>query len=282
MVILSCDDLRGYVVDEELFIKALEEAKLFKKVDVLSWNADVDWSEYDVALIRTTWDYTKNRENFLKALKSIEDSGCRLMNSFKTVEWNSDKTYLHELSQKGLPVVPSLFLEKLNIEQALLDLEKFESDKFVIKPTVGASAEGILVLNKEDLSVEIKKRYDQKDLRCFIQPFLDNILQGEVSYFFYNGEFQYAVRKLPKKGDFRVQEEHGGLITEHSPQPFEIDKAVAIQKEAGDVLYARVDAVFSSESDWMLMELELIEPSMYFNKVPCSAQKFVKALQKAL
>ncbi len=113
---LTCDDLSGYVIDDDLAIGAFSNFFPEDDLDVISWSDTyTDWSEYDFAVIRTTWDYTNRLDEFLSVLKKIEDSGCTLLNPRSTVEWNSRKTYLKELSKKKIPVLTRIFLEEEDI-----------------------------------------------------------------------------------------------------------------------------------------------------------------------
>lgn len=276
---VSCDDLSSYVVDDEIVFNLLND-RSDVSYDVVSWSDDsVEWSDYDLAILRTTWDYTKNLDSFLKKMVHIESKVSRLLNSKKTIEWNAEKTYLQTLSENGVSIIPSIFL-KDETDYSLS--EKIKDDiKYVLKPVVGASANDIKVLMGKELlvflkSLEIKSRW-------FVQPFLEEVLQGEKSLIFFNREFSHGVKKVPKANDFRVQEEHGGLITFYHPtdEEFKFAKLALDQIEDDQLLYGRVDFI-STQDGPKLIELELIEPSLYFRTQDQAASNFVSAIDKFL
>lgn len=276
IALLSCDDLSDHVVDENILVEALMKTENFE-VETISWSKPgVDWSLYDCALIRTTWDYTKKIERFLSVLRDIESSGCILLNSSKTVEWNSDKSYLKEVSKSGVKIVPSVFLSDENEASFLEKINLFEESKFVLKPLTGASADDIKVFTKSE-ALDTWKNVEGKS-RWFVQPFMESILSGERSCFFYNGKLSHAVKKVPKEGDFRVQEEHGGDIKPYEPSSKDLSFCEEmVESFTKDLLYCRIDFI-ESDGELMLMELELIEPSMYFRVSESAAKNLVEAL----
>ena len=275
---LTTKDLGNYILDEDCLENALKAYdKIYAKY--VPWSEDINWSDFDMVVIRTTWDYTENLKKFLKVLENIKNSGAKLFNPYSLICWNSDKIYLRALSEKGVSVVESLYFSEENfLEQA----ENFKSEKFILKPRVGAGSKGISFVSLDELT-RLKKNH-QKTKTHFVQPFIKEIHQGERSYFYFNGEFSYAIKKTPKKGDFRVQEEYGGIITIHEANAQELEeakKAVESVKEH-DPLYLRVDAVITEKNEWKLMELEAIEPSMFFRVVSEGAELFASALMERL
>lgn len=276
IALLTTKDLEDHILDEDRLEKALETYDEVQ-FEYIPWSADVDWSTYDMVVIRTTWDYTKKPKEFLKALETIKNSGAKLFNPYSLVSWNIDKIYLKSLLEKGVSVVDSLYFDE---EDFLEKAKSFNSDKFILKPRVGASSEGISFASLEELS-KLKEIHQEKKTH-FLQPFIKEIHQGERSYFYFNGEFSYAIKKTPKEGDFRVQEEYGGIITTHEPEAQELDEAkkAVLAVSEHEPLYLRVDAVVTDEGSWKLMELECIEPSMFFRVVPESASRFASALMQ--
>jgi glutathione synthase/RimK-type ligase-like ATP-grasp enzyme len=271
---LTTKDLDGHILDEDHLEKAIQT---YDEVEgeYVPWSADVDWSSFEMAVIRTTWDYTKKTKAFLESLEKICESGCKLQNPYDLVVWNTDKVYLRDLSQKGVSVVESLYFDE---DDFLERAKSFNCDKFIVKPRIGASSEGISFSSYEDLKA-LKEKHKGLNTH-FLQPFIEEIHSGERSYFYFNGEFKYAIKKTPKEGDFRVQEEYGGIITVHSPDTEELkeaEKAVLSVKEH-DPLYLRVDAVVTKSGQWKLMELEAIEPSMFFRVVDGAAESFAASI----
>lgn len=271
---LSCKDLDGYVVDDKLAIDELDKNQEYK-VTIVPWDEDYNWKEFDLVIIRTTWDYVQRINDFLPKLRLI-DSQAPLMNSFEVVEWNHHKFYLKELEARGVKIVPT---QNFTYPGTITAPADWKNDHFIIKPAVSATAYKTMIVKREDLNspVVLKELYPGDWL---LQPFLTEIDQGEISLCYFNKSFSHATIKIPRPGDFRVQEEHGGDI-----QSYIADKGLImigqkiVEAIPFDLLYARVDLV-KSGNDYLLMELELIEPSLYFRTNSQSVIKFKAALDK--
>lgn len=281
LALLTCDDLTGFVVDDDLLIDAFAKEAPEIKVETVSWsNTEVDWASYNFAIVRTTWDYTKRLTKFLGVMRSIEESGCALLNPYEILNWSSSKTYLKDIEARGIKIIPSLFLGCVDEIKFKETLSSWSGDKFVLKPVVGASADDIKVLDRAALIEEFKTLKNKAE--WFIQPFIESVFTGEISCIYFNGKFSHALRKVPKENDFRVQEEHGSEIISYNPTALEMsftdDVVEALTK---DLLYSRVDFL-ETEDGPRLMELELIEPSFYFRKSPGSPENFVRAFKGLL
>lgn len=268
VALLTCKDLGKYIVDESYLEEALKG--LGHEVTWLEWDhSSADWASFDLVLLRTTWDYTKKRDAFLAQLEKIQSCGVRLVNSSDVVRKNSDKSYIVDLFEQGLRVIPSALFRE---DQLNRYYDQFSCDQLVIKPRVGASAENIVVLNKGDVLPALLEGKDY-----FVQPFLDEIAEGEVSLCFFDKELSHSVIKRPKGGDFRVQEEHGGSTEPYSPEASLVSWAAEFLHP--EMRYARVD-VAKYKGEWCLMELELIEPSFYFRHCPMAASNFAQAIDQ--
>lgn len=274
---LTTDRLEGFVTDDALTVEPLRE--LGWNVDHVSWRRpDVAWDRYDAVVIRSTWDYHKAPDEFLRALEAI-DRASRLANPLELVQWNARKTYLRELADRGLPVVPTIWETGPSAERVRGLFDELGTDEIVIKPVVSASAFDTYRLRRDpDRGAEMAEVFAGREVMA--QPFLRSIVEeGEHSVFFFAGEYSHAVLKSPKEQDFRVQEEHGGLIRE-------VDPPASLVELGHDILgslprrplYARVDLVRLDAGGYALMELELIEPSLYFRTSPGSARRFAEAL----
>lgn len=273
------DSLDGYVADDELAIEPL--ARLGFKVDTISWrDTTVDWSDYEAVIIRTPWDYQRSPAKFLQALEAINSSSARLENSLDIVRWNLDKRYLIDMEQRGCGIVPTIWDAAYSSAEFDLWLEKFGVDELIIKPTVSATAEHTYRLNSFDASLT-----NVFASRTFIvQPFMPNIVaEGEYSLFFFNGEYSHTINKSPKTADFRVQEEHGGIITEVEPdEKLRLAAQNALDKIGEPLLYARVDLVRDERDEFVLMELELIEPALYLRMSDGAPERFAGAIETLL
>ena len=302
---LTLDDPSDYVIDDHLVVPVMAEAGW--RVDSVSWRAEVDWNDWDAVLIRTPWDYQDDPDAFLEVLATIEASSARLENSIETVRWNLRKTYLRDLETRGVLIVPTIWGldESPSVEGLLAALEakdfgaEFESGNrgIVVKPVVSANAYDTFPITEATSRDELEsiagtfRRADGSVRPYMIQPFVRSVVEeGEVSLFYFGREFSHAVLKTPKSGDFRVQEEHGGAITvlEEEDPRFTAMARRRIGERGADVmasldpapLYARVDLVRTAADDFAAMEVELIEPSLYFRMHPDAPGNFVSAFDR--
>lgn len=279
---LTLEHRRGFFIYDHLTYEPL--ADLGWAVQEIPWQQpNVVWDDYDMVVIRSPWDYQKDVPSFLKVLERIDRSSAQLQNPLDIVRWNLEKSYLKELQGWGVEIVPTRWganLGRTSLESLFLDLQ---TEQIVIKPTVGANADDTLWLARcgpRDLTVQAIATFGS---RPFIaQPFLHSVVeQGEYSLFYFGGDYSHAVLKTPKKGDFRVQEEHGGNITAYQPDE-ELREAGsrAIRAIGRPLLYARVDLVYLASGKPAVMELELIEPSLYFPYNAESPRRFAQALHQ--
>ncbi len=276
---LTMADESGFVTDYRPGIPPLEA--LGWTVDCVPWReAGHDWSRYAAVYIAAPWDYTENPDAFLATLEAIERSGALLVNPLPLVRWNLDKGYLRDLERRGIDIVPSLWRERFGEAKVEDWFAALATDTLVIKPRIGANAESIYVLDRPPdpaLATTLERTYARRPF--IVQPFIDAIrTDGEYSLFYLGGAFSHAIRKLPKAGDFRVQEEHGADIqaaTTESLLAAAGDAALAAVDP--EPAYARVDFVRNSDGRFLLMELELIEPSLYLRMDPGAPQRFAAA-----
>jgi glutathione synthase/RimK-type ligase-like ATP-grasp enzyme len=242
-----------------------------------------EWADFDAVVIRSPWDYQNAPERFMATLSAIEQAGTRLFNPLRVCQWNLNKVYLRDLQQRGVPIVPTQWMDRLD-ETRLANLfsEAVSSSRLVVKPTIGANADGIFVLSRDekDQSDRAVKEYATRP--SMVQPFLSSIqTTGEYSLFYFGGRYSHAILKQPKAGDFRVQEEHGGIIRATTPSGPMVHTATQAMKAVGEtLLYARVDIVLLDDGSPAVAELELIEPSLYFSYDSDSPRLFAEALNE--
>lgn len=280
--ILSMDSLADFEAYDDLIDQPM--LALGWQTEVVSWrNSSVNWSDYEVVVIRSPWDYQDDMESFMKVLTNIEQSSARLENSLNVVQWNINKIYLTHLEADDVTIVPTLWPDTFNADDLAEYFTHFSTEQIVLKPRVSANADNTFWLtqdNYQSKTAELSAAFASREL--MVQPFKADICQeGEFSLFYFNGEFSHAILKTPAKGDFRVQEEHGGGLLSVTPEPA-LEAAAnktmqAISKLHGDLLYARIDFVRHQDT-FALMEAELIEPSLYFNMDAASPQRFADAL----
>ena len=275
---LTMDDLSSYVSDDALAVDELQNHKW--EIQLVPWrNPDVDWNYFDLVVIRSPWDYMDAPGLFLNTLETIHASSARLENPLAIVRWNIDKRYLLDLEKKDINIVPTLYGSGLDQEQFAGILDSFGAASFIIKPVISANAKDTFWVSTDHIpSASILSTFRHTDYMA--QPFMHHILEeGEYSLFFFNGNYSHCIRKVPKGNDFRVQEEHGGHITAFSPTSHLLECAQRILESLPQpVLYARVDLVKDEKGDYALMELELIEPSLYLRMDSEAPLRFARAI----
>jgi len=276
---LTMNDLEGFYTYDELLVEPLAERGW--SVNFVSWrDGNIDWDEFEVVIIRSPWDYQDDPALFMKVLEEIDSSGARLENSLEIVKWNINKTYLRDMQQRGIKIVPSLWYNNWKKLDTLRELfTRLDTEELVIKPLISANADHTYRLFKntfEEKSDLLEKTFRNRPF--MIQPFVDSIVtEGEYSLFYFGDEYSHAIVKKPEKGDFRVQEEHGGTLHTLEPDTKLLELGdKTIQNITPLPLYSRIDFVRLSDKTYALMELELIEPSLYFNMDPESPERFAR------
>ena len=281
---LTMDDLTGYVSDDELPITHLHDVGW--TVEMVSWRKDYNWSQFDVVVIRSTWDYQNDPYAFFAVLESIDRSDTRLENSLELVRWNMQKTYLRDIALKGTSIVPTLWQEKaVDTKKLGSFFDQLDTEEIIIKPIIGASAGYAFRLHQSQSSAKLPVLEKIFDRRAYmVQPFMPNIIEeGEFSLIYFEGMHSHAILKTPKANDFRVQEEHGGNIRPVIAEPELLYTSQhVIDSLPQKPLYARADFVRTEQNTFALMELELIEPSLYFRMDADSPMRFVHALTTRL
>lgn len=276
--LLSTDNLENFFTYDKLLIEPMKQFGWL--AEEISWrDKTVNWSNYDAVIVRSTWDYQHDSENFIKVLHKI-NSSTHLENNLDLMKWNMNKKYLYDLQNKGVHIVETLWKNKFDRSDAVNYFEQLGAEEIIIKPNISASADNTYRLNKDALTASFDILENTFSKREFmIQPFIKNIIEeGEYSLFFFNGRYSHSVLKIPKDNDFRVQEEHGGNIQPVTASELIVISAQNIINKLPTIpLYARVDLVRVNNNQFALMELELIEPSLYLNKDSEAPLKFVKA-----
>jgi len=275
------DDPTAFVVDDGLAVGPL--ADLGVAVEMVPWRAEADWGAFEAVVVRSPWDYQDAPDDFLAALERIDASGTVLLNGLRTVRWNLRKTYLRELEATGVPIVPTVWRERLGAGDVPALFDAVGADEIVVKPVVGANADGAFRITRvADRAEEVEAHYANR--ASMAQPFVRSVVEeGELSVFAFGGAFSHAILKTPKPQDFRVQEEHGGLITAVTPEP-ELLSAAQAAFDAVDAatgerpLYARADLVRAPGGGFWTMEVELVEPALYFRMDAGAPGRFAAAL----
>jgi glutathione synthase/RimK-type ligase-like ATP-grasp enzyme len=282
IALLTMEERHAYVIDDALAMDALRRRG--HAVDEVPWKREGGWDAYDGVIIRTTWDYHRQLDAFLAALERISEQ-APLANPVPLVRWNARKTYLRQLESRGVRIVPTVWGEGLDAAQVRALPRTLGVERCVLKPVVSANAEDTFRVDPSLAEAELERmaaRYPRRGWMA--QPYVGSIAtEGEASLFYFSGQYSHAARKVPKAGDFRVQEEHGGNITGFDA-PAELRAAAEQVLAALDAppLQARVDLVRLDDGTLGLMELELIEPSLYFRTHPDAPAHFADAVERWL
>lgn len=270
---VTCEKLQPWSERENLVIQSML-GQGHEIIPIVWSRTDQVLESFDWIIIRTPWDYFEHLPEFKKWIESLPEG--KVLNSKRVLLWNLDKVYLKELAEKGIPVVPTVFLEVTEETDLTAAIRSVQSDEVVIKPSQSASSHLTYVV-KQNQPIAAKPFVGKTIL---IQPKLQEIIDdGECSMVFFGGVYSHAVLKKPKRGDFRVQKSFGGTYSAYAPTPAEVAFGLKTVRAIPEpTLYARVDFVRLNGKPF-LMELEVLEPDLFFEENPDSIGCFQKAFQ---
>ncbi len=262
---------------EDHRLSRVMEQRLGARVSFVVWDdPDVEWDRLDHLVVRSCWDYHVKSDAWRRWVDARRTGEARLHNSARLVDWNTDKRYLLELADRGLPVVPTRVLDRWDPAQAARLASAAGWDEVVVKPTISLTSYRTLRLTRDALEANQVAADHYGDASVLVQPFRTEILEGEWSLVFLGGRYSHSVFKSPAAGDFRVQSDFGGTVAERTAPSGALDAAVAILASVPSTTYARVDGVMTGEG-FQLMELELIDPVL-FNGTDELAERFARAI----
>jgi glutathione synthase/RimK-type ligase-like ATP-grasp enzyme len=270
--------LPGLASDDRLLLRAMRS--LGSSVEPAVWeDPHVAWDEATLCVIRSTWDYAYRRSEFLAWARRVA-AVAPLWNPEPVVVWNTHKQYLVDLAKRGVPTVPTRVLSA-GTRVSLDTLAKETGwDTLILKAAVAQT--GRYLRRVEPGSRHAGQRHLDRLLPhedMLVQPFLPGVLSdGETSLVYVDGAFSHAVRKQPAAGDFRVHDDFDGSIVPVTPTPVQRRVAEAALAAAGQaLLYGRVDLV-PGPAGPVVMELELVEPDLYFASAPGAAERMARAV----
>ena len=263
MAWVTAGGARGLDQDEPIAVAAL--ARTGVSVDVVDWDdAQAQWSDYDRVVLRSTWDYPQHLSEFLAWVDAV-DAVSELVNPSATVRWNLDKQYLAALADDGVPITPTVFVPPG-------DAARFPDGAFVVKPAVGAGSRDVSWYQPDDRDSAIAHvaRLHAAEHTVLVQPLLASVARdGEWPMVFFGGTFSHAASKrvsLPQAEavDTLFAEEtntrHGATADQIAVATAAID---AVSRRLGTPTYARVDLVRDDDGRYCVLEVELIEPSLF-------------------
>jgi glutathione synthase/RimK-type ligase-like ATP-grasp enzyme len=266
--------------EEDWRKEAAPLAVLFgKALDFRPWNAAGDLSCYALVLPLLAWGYQRDTAFWYKALEDWTVQPVCFANPVDLLRWNTDKLYLFDLDAKGVNIVPSQSTMHLNAEDLAAARASFGTDDLVIKPTISGGADGTYLLSgTSPIPADVLNR------PMLIQPKMTAIqTEGEYSLFLFDGVLSHTILKRPAAGDFRVQEQFGGRdVAVEAPAAARDLAARALSAIEHMPLYARVDMVRDASGAFCLMELELIEPSLFLHHASDGGRSFSDAVHARL
>jgi len=281
ILLATCESIPNLTEDDRELISPLAERGI--EAEAATWSdPQVNWSSAAGVVIRSCWDYHLRLDEFLAWIGRLEESGLSVWNTPSTLRWNCNKSYLRDLEQKGIAIVPTFWPGKdFSLAEKMRELGWKIA---VVKPRISATAYRTQLVDAGD-PPEGQRLLDEllRGPGVMVQRFMESVINhGEWSLVFFNGQFSHAVIKQPKAGDFRVQHDFGGSETAATPPTFVIDAASrAIACVDPTPLYARVDGVEHGVR-FLLMELELLEPALFLSSASGSAERFADAIKAKL
>jgi len=236
----------------------------------------IDWGHFDLVVIRSTWDYTSRRAEFLTWAKSVK----HLANPYAAIEYSTDKHYLGDLAKHGLTIIPSHFCD-------VGKKPRFFDGDFVVKPCVGAgsmAAERYHASQHDQASAHVKSLHAQgRDV--LVQPYVASVdTFGERALVFLDGAYSHAITKgamlnVTELDRSRLYRHENLSLAEGEPAAIDVARHVLEVKGFSHLLYARVDLV-KLDGGWAVMEVELVEPSLFLTFDPSAATRLAAAIAR--
>ena len=247
--------------------------------------ATVTWAPWDLMSLepgslvcpRSTWDYYLHWPEFRDWITALAGRPGAAWNPPQTLLWNGDKIYLRELESAGVALPRTLWFEPGERPSPAALAEVCDGGRAVLKPRISGTAYATFVVGP-DTELAPPQWRPLEQWGSLLQAFVPEISGGEVSLIFLAGKFSHAVLKRPAEGEFRVQNDHGGTIEQLVPG----DELLAFAERALGAsgrpwVYARVDVVDTVNGP-LLMELEMLEPDLFFTDAPAAAERLADAL----
>ncbi len=246
----------------------------------------VDWGAFDAVLIRTTWDYAARRDRFVAWAEEVA-ARTALFNPVEVVRWNTDKRYLRDLQRAGVPIAPTVWLAPGPSPDVGALLAERGWTRGFLKPVFGQTARETLRFDASPAGLAAARAHLDRLLPregFMLQPYLSAVeREGEHSAIFVDGALTHVVQKIPVPGDYRVMDDFGATDRRATLDPdghAVCRAALAAVPAAAPLLYARVDLLRDDRGRWVLTELELVEPSLFFRHGPHAADALAASLMR--
>jgi hypothetical protein len=258
-------------------------------VEPVVWDArEVDWSQFAAVVIRNTWDYHRHRPRFLAWAERV-DARTTLVNALSAIRWNSHKRYLRDLDARGIAVVPTAWIDAHGSYDlgGILGARGWNrrGARFVLKPAVSAGAERTLLFDYTTMLGEAQAHLDAIVAHgdALVQPYVESVEgYGERSLVFFEGHFSHAIRKCPALSGDPADKPERGLERAVMATDAELLFAASVLHAAAELapppVYARVDIAHDGRP--RLMELEIVEPTLFFRQSPGSEARLADILER--
>lgn len=262
-------------VDEDQPLLLAELARAGVDAVALAWDdPGADWSGFDLVVVRSTWDYADRRGEFLAWAKGL----ARVANPYPVLEYSSDKHYLGDLAARGVSVVETVFCD-VGSEPAWPDGD------VVVKPAVGAGSIDAARYSSGErgLAADHVARLHAAGRDALIQPYVGSVdSTGELALVYVDGRFSHAMTKAAMlntpEGD-RTRPFRAEAMSPGSAEARALAVAAAALAPFADLAYARVDLVITPDG-WRVLELELVEPSLFLLHRPAAARGLATAIAR--
>jgi len=267
--------------EDQLLIDEIKKTGL--SVCKKDWNTkEFNWSNSRIAIFRSTWDYFDRFDEFFLWKEKIKNK-LFFVNSSKLIDWNIDKIYLKDLKLKGINIPKSIFIKKNKLTTVKELFEKTNFKIAVLKPNISGAARHTYKIKKIESSSyeDIFKKLIITENMIFQEFIYDIEKNGEISLVLIAGKYTHAVRKKARKGDFRVQDDHGGTVEKYNALKEEVlfaEHCITLCPEKP--VYARVDIIYDNKGRICLNELELIEPELWFRNFPKAAMLLAQEIKR--
>lgn len=265
-------------LDIPFIVPSLE--KLGNKVTVINWQATTNFSDFDLLVIRSPWDYAQNFTKFHDWLH-LANSQVKVINPVSVIDENIDKRYLLMLAAAGIEIIPTQTLESM---ANLIDIE-LPPGKVVLKPVIGAGARGAFVVNEiSEFEQSCETHFSFSNIPLLVQPYLKEVDHpGEIAVVCCEGEILHSIIKRPALSDGGHGDFAANVVASTELTNF-IDRIMRIEiagYPVSELIYSRIDVVPTTDG-YKLMELELIEPFLFLPMNPTSTEVFANAISNSL
>jgi O-ureido-D-serine cyclo-ligase len=276
-VLLATDAEHPDLTDDDAYlVEALRERGLRTTAAVWS-DRSVDWADARIVVLRSVFDYIRNREAFCAWAGRVEGT-TPIHNPARVVRWNSHKSYLAELERAGIAIVPTAWVEAGAGADLAAVLDGNGWSEVVVKPAVDNGARGSMFVRADERAAGQRHLEELLATRdAMIQPYMRAIEEpGEHKMIHIDGRLSHAIREFPRLGGKGFSMDRIELIEPHPAEVALAEQVLALVPEA-PLLYARVDTVMD-DGIARLMELEVIEPVLFFTKAPQAAERAADAI----